>query len=693
MITRIVLAFISMHAITTAFTQNLTRIEELEAVIDQSDDSSRLAIYIELTRLYAESDSTTALNYVKDGLQLASKLNSGNATAEVLLNAGFVYYQQLLHDKASYFYDQADSIFAAENNISGRSETSWLKGHLQLSQGQRPESFTHFRKSLEFAEISGETADLMRAYAGLGFANYKLANYDSALHYYFKVLPYCNEKSNDFCLELFNYLGIAYSEIKEQEKAMDFHKRAYYGYSQNGDLLNLGNSLMNIAGVFFFISDFDSTEYYLQKAIEVYDETGNIKDQTIGNNNLCALLIEQGHYKESITPGLRAIELSKQMNDQAQLLMAYMNTSHSYLKSGQLSTSVSYLDSLEHILFAVKSKYYFSRYYLTKLELAKARGNFIDALEFQRLQFAYEDSMVNEQKNKQIAELETRFETNKKEQQLELQASVLREKELELQLNRTLVAGLVLLVITGAIIVFLYLKRQSYRQKISLQEERSRLKDEQLEAVISSQEDERKRFAMDLHDEFGQLLSTLRLIISGENGKTSNTENSRPHQWEEIIDKMYNSLKSVAFNIMPQTLMEKSLVDALDELIDQINRLGELELTIRSFGKNHEMNTQYKIATYRIVQELITNIIKYAGATKVEINLTEHEDELNILIEDNGEGFDVFQLKNGSGNGWKNIQSRLDLMNGSIEYDSQTGRKGSTVIIKIPVPGTHKIAA
>ena len=92
---------------------------------------------------------------------------------------------------------------------------------------------------------------------------------------------------------------------------------------------------------------------------------------------------------------------------------------------------------------------------------------------------------------------------------------------------------------------------------------------------------------------------------------------------------------------------------------------------------------------YRIIQEWVNNILKYSGASKIEIQLVGHEYEISLSIEDNGNGFNTSALENASGNGWKNIQSRIRLIHGEIDLDSTEGKQGTTLMAKIPVQQPH----
>lgn len=295
--------------------------------------------------------------------------------------------------------------------------------------------------------------------------------------------------------------------------------------------------------------------------------------------------------------------------------------------------------------------------------------------------------MINDSLNSattlaRIAELENKYELSNKNHQIELQASVIQQNELQLQRNRAIGGGIILALIAMLGGLLWMYKRKQYKTRIAHESEKGKLKEEQIKAVINSQEKERQRFAMDLHDDFGQLISALKLNVSKMN--QTKTGEEIVEKSEEILATMYDSLKNIAFDLMPQTLFAKGLEEAIDELKSQINASGSLKLEFQSFEIKDKIDDDQKVAMYRVIQELVSNIIKYANATQINISITDLGDELSLMIEDDGDGFDIDKFQNGKGNGWKNIHSRIDLMHGTIDFDTIEGRKNSTVSIEIP---------
>jgi two-component system NarL family sensor kinase len=205
------------------------------------------------------------------------------------------------------------------------------------------------------------------------------------------------------------------------------------------------------------------------------------------------------------------------------------------------------------------------------------------------------------------------------------------------------------------------------------------LREGQLKAVIASQEEERKRFAADLHDGLGQMISALRLSLSHEKVDA----NALSHALG-VLNDMNIEIRNIAFNLMPQVLMKSGLEEALKEFALRINRAGSVSVSVQTFDLDNDMPAEHRIALYRICQEWVNNVIKYSGGNHISIQLVKHPQELVLTIEDNGRGFDPNSLLESQGNGWKNINSRLHMIKGSIEIDTQKDRQGTTLIISVP---------
>lgn len=160
----------------------------------------------------------------------------------------------------------------------------------------------------------------------------------------------------------------------------------------------------------------------------------------------------------------------------------------------------------------------------------------------------------------------------------------------------------------------------------------------------------------------------------------------------KLIDDSYKELRNISHQMMPAILTRNGLMAAVQDLAAHVNSAGILKITADSDAPDKRYEHVLEVNCYRIIQELVNNIIKYSEATEAQIQLLHENDELSLMIEDNGKGFDRRVLEASKGNGWNNIISRLSVISGTIEIDSQPGRKGTVVFITAPIKQENKIS-
>jgi two-component system, NarL family, sensor kinase len=149
----------------------------------------------------------------------------------------------------------------------------------------------------------------------------------------------------------------------------------------------------------------------------------------------------------------------------------------------------------------------------------------------------------------------------------------------------------------------------------------------------------------------------------------------------DMIDASIKELRRVAYNMMPEMLVKFGLDEALKEYCIMVNNTKLLSVKYQSFGMNTRLDNSIEIIIYRIVQELLNNILKHAAASEALVQLIKEENRCNILVEDNGKGFDTAILETSKGSGWTSIRSRVDYLKGQLEIHSQP-RKGTSVNIE-----------
>jgi signal transduction histidine kinase len=230
-----------------------------------------------------------------------------------------------------------------------------------------------------------------------------------------------------------------------------------------------------------------------------------------------------------------------------------------------------------------------------------------------------------------------------------------------------------------------------YRNKQYLQEKRIRILQQeqeiiQLRSMMEGEEKERKRIARDLHDGVSQTMSAAKInlmAIEAELGFNGITQKAKFEKIIQLVDSSFKEVRTISHNMMPNALLEAGLMLVIKQFIDNINS-DVIKINLYCNGLDEHFDGNIETILYRVIQECVTNVIKHANATRLDISLNKDEDGVSVTIEDNGKGFDVNEARKQDGIGLKNIETRIHFLQGQVEFDSSPGN-GTLVSIHVPL--------
>lgn len=233
-------------------------------------------------------------------------------------------------------------------------------------------------------------------------------------------------------------------------------------------------------------------------------------------------------------------------------------------------------------------------------------------------------------------------------------------------------------------------KRKIAEQQQQLEQEKVNqlLKDQELQsidAMISGQEKERQRLANDLHDNLGSLLATLKLHFENYKGQVENKKQEKIlNNTDELLEEAYQKVRGMAHTRNTGVVAKYGLLPAIENFAAKVSASQKLQIDVSYNTFEERLDNTTEITLFRILQELITNVIKHAKATEVQLQLTAYEQQINILLEDNGRGFDTSRIPEKEGMGLTSIRKRVELAGGSFSIDS-TIDHGTTININFPI--------
>jgi signal transduction histidine kinase len=284
------------------------------------------------------------------------------------------------------------------------------------------------------------------------------------------------------------------------------------------------------------------------------------------------------------------------------------------------------------------------------------------------------DSIVGIESKAALFELEEKYESDKKDSQIKAQKKKIEQD----RKNQLLLFTLLFLSIILFVLSFLFIR---YRHKNKLKLEQALKNKLLIEKFIEGEEKERIRIAKDLHDGIVQDLTAIYMQL---NQLDSTNVIDKKDKIASYLKQTSHELRNLSHEMMPIVLQQKGLVAALEELFVRTAESSSISFSFDAFKVQENLPKKIEISLYRIVQELINNILKHSQASDVTCILKQDATEITLILEDNGIGFQVTSIKQGIG--FESLQSRLTFINGKLEMSSLEDHvQGLYVVIRIPV--------
>jgi signal transduction histidine kinase len=644
-------------------------IDSLEQVLKQStNDSIRVFVFFDLAKAYYNYDTVKSAGYLGNGHTIAKKLNWDFATAYYYDIKGTTKLFSRNHEVANLTFDTAivyyQKTVAANRNKKEKGDATLsiatcngAKGDILLAKGKSKEAISAYIAALEAWKASdnpqkGEAIGTY--YSNISTVYYNLGQFDKALDY---------EK-----------LSLSYRMKDNNEEATVY-------------------SLIYLSRDFSKLNRFDSALVYLAKAKPIVEKLNSHRINVQYYSKMGNVSRLQNDFKVAIGYYDKALTESKLTGNPFSILTSQELLGICYEKLGEYIIARKYLEPA--LSASIKNHSVLETMPILKelIIVEENTNNNSKAFVYLKQLTALKDSINIEASKNAVAEIENKYQAAEKEKEIislqkdkEIQALAIKQKS---TLNYFLAGFVAALLIVG----FLGYKNLRHKHRLAKQQEvlqqqriRELEKDKQLVAVdslLKGQEEERSRLAKDLHDGLGGLLSGVKFSLSNMKDNLIITPDNMAvfERSLDMIDTSIKELRRVAHNMMPELLTKFGLDEALKEYCNTINATKLLTIKYQSVGMESRPEKSVEIISYRIVQELLNNILKHAGATEAMVQLVKEDSRLSIIAEDNGRGFDTALLKTCKGAGLTSIQSRVDYLKGQLDIHSVPG-KGTLVNIE-----------
>lgn len=537
-------------------------------------------------------------------------------------------------------------------------------------------------------------------------------------------------------------LALVYSNVGDYKKALKLFKKCL-SYRKNPEITY--GSYINTGNIYSVLKDYDSSNVYFEKALKLSIKNKDYYAISVLKINMAANYQDQKKYDKALSLYNEAVQLTDDKEYKQLSLIAHLEIGNIYMNLNKYEDAKLIYSSCLHSAIELGYLNEQKTIYDRLKNIFIAQNNYKLAFQFLNKFYTIKDSIYKLQKDKEINELEVKYKTLQKEKEIKLlqienynralelknQTEIIKNLELKQEIERKenenkilsfqrasekklneiallkkdqeiknakiarektikniiLYSFLIFLVPIIALLVIYYQKLQTQSELNKKQEEINKqkvsalIKTQELKVIkafVKGQEKERKRIAQELHDSIGGNLAAIKLKF---NNIINNNQTEHLKTINEQIDDTYEQVRNLSHNLISKKLNENNFCRILEEYINSIWG-NNSSVTIYPRTKIDRLDENIKVEVFKIIQELTTNTIKHAQAKTIDLQINLVENELNILFEDNGVGFNPKQYKAGVGH--RNIQTRLKNLQGAFYIDSRINR-GTIINIQIPI--------
>lgn len=563
----------------------------------------------------------------------------------------------------------AKSIHSATHEINGYN----LVGLSYYYLNQPKIGISYLDTMLNLSTTQNDTLLMGKSYSNLGMLYENLGEYDVAYDYGIRALQLAEKvgKKIGIANSLGN-LGNILIRFGKQQDAIDYLKRAVLLFEELNNKKAAANQYNSLGVAFGNLNKPDSQLTYLIKAKNYYKELNDPQYNTV-LINLASYYSNRKEYHNAININKQIIEDLKKQNQQDKLATVYMNIAVYYTELVELDSAYHFINLAEPIFKKLNNTYWLSQVKKNKAKISEEQGKLKQAIQELKEHQYLTDSSVGFQSQLAVAELQEKYESQKKELQLKAQEYTIREQKQKSKYSLLLFGSIVFALLVLGAVFFIF---QKSKQKTQLLFEKIKAENQKKQAEHEAKENERNRLAAELHDNVGSSVSFMSLKL--DKLIEQNQANPEITQLKETTKEILNGLRETLWTLNAKSISNIDLCDKLKVYIK--NHLFCSLKIVTQLNFEFIIPNEDVLILYRCAQEIINNINKHSNATTVEVSfISNKENELEMAFSDNGIGF-KHEDKSES-YGLRNIKARIEKIKGEIIINSAL-EKGTEIILK-----------
>jgi two-component system NarL family sensor kinase len=545
------------------------------------------------------------------------------------------------YDSAAYYlHVSLDNARAIKSDRHVMASLSNL-GLLYSTKGEYRKALEYQLPALSYFEQNKDLQNIRTLTMMVGNTYHHMRDERKALSYFNRIYPALKGEQSVFAAKLFNNMALSYAALGDHAREIELLGSALAIRLSAGDSLGMSLTMNNLGKAALALGNNEKALAWFRQALSISEDIGNKQAADEQRQNIAGITAKKGNPAAAIAQYKQSLVIAK--------------------SSGSLRSQKYALENLIGIYDSLHD--YASAYHY----IAEYQG--------------VEDTTRSVNYVQAIADAETRYETQRALRardslQYESRLQALARARAVQQRNNTLAISACTILALLAIFGFAWRDRTT----------RARTREEQraASAIFEGEQAERIRIARDLHDSIGQMLAVTRMRLDRPPLDNLAAQLDFNKGTARIVDQAVAEVRAISHNLIPEDLTFGT-VRALENLCSKMADTGgiSVELHISDQVRAHQFNQQFSLSLYRIVQEVLGNMMKHSGASAISLSMLQAGNNILLEISDNGKGFDTSIINAGRGIGWKNVFARVRLLNGSVDLRSER-ISGTSIQISLP---------
>lgn len=632
-----------LFTIHSLFSQTNKIIDSLKLELQKKQADTVIAwVLNDLAYYYLYENIDSSLVYGKKASSQAKRIKYSKVEAKANLYIGNAFLYTNKYDSARYYYNVSHKIH--DENKLNKSALYSSFGMLYKSENDYEKAIKVYlegiaydeEKSFEYGKFI-KICNLINVYALIG-------EYNKSINSGLEVVEIAKNTKDEnikyYLGTLLNNIGTYYSKLEEKDKALDYFNQSLTENIKNNNRKEIARNYNNIGSIY-------ESKNELGKALELLK---------------------------------KALSIRKTFEDQDELIETHMELGVIYSKLKHKSLGNYHFDKALNIAKKINNLSLLSEVYLAKSKSYLLQNNYKKALTNFEMHTQFKDSILEKDKLKNIQEIETKYQTEKKDREIATQQLELKEQEAEIQKkkaqNNYMLGGIIFLLVATVLLVFLFKQRQKQKNQELLALKRE-FQIKTLESLIEGEEKERFRIAKELHDGVNGDLSAIKYKLSS----LIEMNNKVIKEAITMIDDSCKQVRAISHNLIPPSLENFDLIEATQVYCTNLNdATPNLDIAFQHIGEAINMSKKEEVNAFRVIQELVNNAVRHAEASHINVQISSRDNTIQITVEDDGKGFDKSKIES-NGIGLDNVQSRADYLNATIDFISNS--QGTSYTIEI----------